>query len=244
MPNLLFTHHTSTQSQTPSNTTRSIGLDWPLDAQSEQPFFNRHAFHKEILHKVPRIVNDDVWTFNSQSSSQWDGLRHFAYQKAERFYNNVSLADIHGASASNVNGIGAWAAKGIVGRGVLLDYHSWRAAQGRGVDRHHAFRSGSIPLADLLAVAEWQGTQIKFGDILFVRSGYMASYNEMSREEIEGLRKVMPPTFFGVEQSEDLLRWVWENFSAVAGDQPSFECWRELIMFLVLSFGGRIGRHC
>jgi hypothetical protein len=28
-----------------------------------------------------------------------------------------------------------------------------------------------------------------------------------------------------VEQSEEMLRWIWENFSAVAGDQPAFEAW-------------------
>lgn len=57
-----------------------INLDWPLDAQADLPFFGRQQFHKEVYQKPPRIVNDDVWTFNTQSSSQWDGLRHFAYQ--------------------------------------------------------------------------------------------------------------------------------------------------------------------
>lgn len=51
-----------------------IGLDWPLDAQKDIPFFGRQAFHKEVYQKPPRIVNDDVWTFNTQSSTQWDGL--------------------------------------------------------------------------------------------------------------------------------------------------------------------------
>jgi hypothetical protein len=37
-----------------------------------------------VIHKAPRVVNDDIWTFNSQVSSQWDGLRHFAYQKEGR----------------------------------------------------------------------------------------------------------------------------------------------------------------
>ena len=48
-----------------------IGLDWPLDAQGDVPFFGRQAFHKEVYQKPPRIVNDDVWTFNTQSSTQW-----------------------------------------------------------------------------------------------------------------------------------------------------------------------------
>lgn len=204
-----------------------IGLDWPLDAQADQPFFGRLHFHKNIIHKSPRVVNDDEWTFNTQSSTQWDGLRHFAYQKAARFYNGVTLDDIHGANKTNVNGIGAWAAQGIVGRGVLLDYHAWRTATRPDVtiDKHDAFQTGSIPLADLQATLEWQGTQLRFGDVLFIRSGYMHAFNQMSRDEIEVLRKKMPPGFFGVEQSEEVLRWVWENFSAVAGDQPSFECW-------------------
>ncbi|KAK0337096.1 hypothetical protein LTR91_007202 [Friedmanniomyces endolithicus] len=53
-----------------------IGLDWPLDAQKDIPLFGRQAFHKEVYQKTPRIVNDDVWTFNTQSSTQWDGFRH------------------------------------------------------------------------------------------------------------------------------------------------------------------------
>lgn len=54
----------------------------------------------------------------------------------------------------------------------------------------------------------------------------MAQYNALPRSELEALSKVHPPTFFGVEQSTDMLQWIWENFAAVAGDHPSFECWR------------------
>jgi hypothetical protein len=35
-----------------------------------------------------------------------DGLRHFAYQKEAIFYNGVTLDDIHGEDATNMNGIG------------------------------------------------------------------------------------------------------------------------------------------
>lgn len=47
-----------------------IGLDWPLDAQKDLPFFSRREFHQQIKHKAPRCVNDDEWTFNTQSSTQ------------------------------------------------------------------------------------------------------------------------------------------------------------------------------
>jgi len=83
-----------------------VSLNWPLDAQGALPFFGRQVFHQNLYAKPPRCVNDDVWTFNTQSSSQWDGLRHFAYQKERLFYNGVTMEDIHSPNCRNVNGIG------------------------------------------------------------------------------------------------------------------------------------------
>ena len=57
---------------------------------------------------------------------------------------------------------------GIVGRGILLDYHSWRQQTNVA---HEAFKTGSIKLEHLKEVAKVQGTEIKHGDILIVRSG-------------------------------------------------------------------------
>lgn len=66
------------------------------------------------------------------------------------------------------------AEQGIVGRGVLLDFHSWRLAQDVAIP-YDPFKAGSIPLKYLKATAEAQGTEIKFGDILIVRSGMTSS---------------------------------------------------------------------
>ncbi|KAI0197268.1 hypothetical protein EV127DRAFT_329778 [Xylaria flabelliformis] len=214
---------------------KRISLNWPLNAQAhEKAFFQRAAFHQELIAKAPRIVNDDVWTFNSQVSTQWDGLRHFGYQDAQLFYNGVSMSDIHHVDEetgkrSTVLGIHAWAEQGIVGRGVLIDYHAWRAspegqAQSK-VKDYNSFESVSIPLEDLQACLKSQGTELKFGDILFIRSGFMASLATKTQDELSAYRAVVPHHFGGVEQSEDMLRWIWDNFAAVAGDQPSFERW-------------------
>ncbi|KAL1845711.1 hypothetical protein Plec18167_009211 [Paecilomyces lecythidis] len=201
---------------------KRISLNWPLDAQDKVPFFGRHIFHKEIIAKTPRIVNDDVWTFNTQSSSQWDGLRHFAYQKEQKFYNGVTMDDIHGPNKSNVNGIHAWSKNGIVGRGVLLDYHRWRLAHNIPVE---FFKTHPIPVEHLKAVAEFQQTEIKFGDILIIRVGYMEAFRALPEEELIRLAKSMPHALIGVEQSKETLEWIWSNFSAVAGDHPSFEAY-------------------
>lgn len=207
-----------------------VSLNWPLDAQGDLPFFGRQVFHKHVYQKPPRVVNDDVWTFNTQVSSQWDGLRHFGYQKEGLFYNGVTLADIHGEGCANgengstVNGIGAWSEKGIVGRGILLDYWAWTQKMA-GSRKHEAFETGDITVADLKAVAEFQGTEVRFGDILIIRSGYMVAYYKMSKEDLEAARTKVPLTFTGVQQSEEMMEFLWENFSAAAGDHPSFECW-------------------
>ncbi|TDZ33532.1 hypothetical protein C8035_v012145 [Colletotrichum spinosum] len=205
-----------------------VSLNWSLKAQPE-PFFARRAFHHDLYRKSPRFVNDDVWTFNSQSSSQWDGLRHFGYQDEERFYNGVTMEQVHAVGEdgerSTVNGIQdgqAWQKHGIVGRGVLVDYHSWRQTNGKPYD---PFARDSIPVADLKACLESQGTEVKFGDILFTRTGFLATHATKFPREIEAYRAASPQVFGGVAQSEETLRWVWDNFSAVAGDQPAFECW-------------------
>ncbi|KAI1104284.1 hypothetical protein F4804DRAFT_200322 [Jackrogersella minutella] len=207
-----------------------VSLNWPLDVQPEPSFFQRQVFHQQLIRKDPRVINDDVWTFNSQVSTQWDGLRHFAYQREQKFYNGVTQDDIHCVGAdgkkSTVNGIHAWTDQGIVGRGILIDYHSWRAAQPPStLQPYDSFEALSIPLSDLQACLAAQGTAVRFGDILFIRSGFMASHARKPSSFISAHKAVVPHHFGGVERSPAMLRWVWENFSAVAGDQPSFESW-------------------
>jgi len=119
--------------------------------------------------------------------------------------------------------LAAWAEKGIVGRGVLLDFHSWRLANNI---PYEPFQTGSITLDQLEAVKA-QETEIKFRDILIIRSGYINAFNKLPKHETDTYASMLPPKLTGVEQSEGILQWFWNNFSAVAGDQASFECWRE-----------------
>ena len=53
-----------------------VSLDWQMTMPSV-PMFSRQAFVHEIRNKAPRTVNDDVLHFNTQCSTQWDGLRHY-----------------------------------------------------------------------------------------------------------------------------------------------------------------------
>ncbi|KAK3501551.1 hypothetical protein B0T13DRAFT_446668 [Neurospora crassa] len=136
-----------------------ISLNWSLNTQEDSGFFNRKLFHQDLFAKPPRCVNDDIWTFNTQVSSH---------------------ACMDGDDDDDDDDKGAWARKGIVGRGILVDHHSWRLEQisskkptnpdPRLVNFDH-FATTPIPLEDIHACLESQGTEIKFGDILFIRSG-------------------------------------------------------------------------
>lgn len=123
----------------------------------------------------------------------------------------------------------------ITGRAILIDHVSYALKHSiyKNAISHH-----SIPLHELkecLAEQGPQGTTITPGDILFIRSGFTRTFEAMSDDE----RKAMgqnPPSYTGVETSEDVARWIWEErFGAVAGDAPSFEAWRELPPFPFLS---------
>ncbi|RDK40171.1 hypothetical protein M752DRAFT_303693 [Aspergillus phoenicis ATCC 13157] len=139
-------------------------------------------------------------------SSQWDGFRHYGYQN-EKIYLN-----------------GLWVENGeIVGRGVLLDYASWAEEHGIQIN---CFSTSSISVSFLKEIAISQGTTLKTGDILFIRTGWTHAYEKLSAEQCQELASVKVPPALGVESSEETLRWIWnEGFAAVAGDMPSFEAW-------------------
>ncbi|KAK4620727.1 uncharacterized protein CLAFUR5_10742 [Fulvia fulva] len=130
-----------------------------------------------------------------KSSSQWDGVRHFGYQKEGVLYNGVTMDEIHGRNGVEKTdnlGIGAWAEKGIVGRGILLDYHTCRRLP----------KTPPIHHGDIILL------------LLLLRTGYLHAYSLLSRPSLESLRSESLLCFTGVEQSEDMMAFMWENFSA------------------------------
>ncbi|KAF2101988.1 hypothetical protein NA57DRAFT_73428 [Rhizodiscina lignyota] len=196
-----------------------ISLNLPLDFL-QPPLFNRKVFERQVINKAPRVINDDVISINTQSSSQWDGLRHFAYQKEGKFYNNVSQDDIHGDPNSTVNGAESWAKQGVAGRGILIDYHAWAQKNNVEYDRVSQY---AIPLDHVKTIIKEEKLEPRTGDILIIRTGFTEGYTKLDaakKEEIAG-RQSYP----GLTASVEVLKWLWENqFSAVAGDQPGFEC--------------------
>ncbi|KAL3475207.1 hypothetical protein BJX99DRAFT_259673 [Aspergillus californicus] len=197
-----------------------IGLNLPLDLFNP-PLLGRAGFEQKVIDKDPLVVNDDVISFNTQGSSQWDSLRHFAYQHDKKFYNGTTQTDIHASPRTEINSLQSWCSRGIAGRGVLIDYVSY--AQRRGIDTAiDHFSPHAITLEDVLSIASDQNVEFRPGDLLFLRTGYVAAYKALDtsgRERVANVRE-----WCGLAQSRQTTQWLWERqFAAVASDSPGFE---------------------
>ncbi|CAI6341017.1 unnamed protein product [Periconia digitata] len=204
-------------------TGESIQLDWPLH-NVQFPGFSRKPFEHTKVDLQP-LINfkgmDDELYINTQSGSQWDGLKHFAHQATGKYYNGLSHDE---NTKSNTNGTHNLCKRGgIVGRGVLADWLSWyethKGEAPSPVSRHE------ITVDDLEQTLKWQKTTTRPGDILIIRSGYVRWHNNASTEARKSGTKDNSVAI-GMQGSEKSVRWLYDHhFAAVAGDTVAFEAW-------------------
>ncbi|WVQ82262.1 hypothetical protein IAT38_004390 [Cryptococcus sp. DSM 104549] len=204
---------------------RPISLNLPMS------FFPVHASRKTFEHniKCSGHSNDDEVAFNTQSSTQWDGFRHYPYQNYPeegqyRFYNGMTLEEASDTSVTKL-GIHNYVKHPITSCAHLLDIPLYLSK--------HSFtpidplsNEFKIPVSTLQACADEQGTEILPGDILIVRTGYTEAVIDMSLDERDRLRKREVNASCGVAQGEETLKWHWEKgIAAVASDCPAYEAW-------------------
>ena len=181
-----------------------------LDAELPNPPIGGREPH---VHDVRELNSgaghdDSLHNWNTQSSSQWDGFRHIGSQYG--YYNGV---------ADQEHGIHHWARKGIAGRGVLADVARWREAQGRPL---RVDATEYIQPEELTATLEAQGVEVREGDILLVRTGYVAWYRGLSPEQREAASRSLE--YSGLAPGEATARLLWDlHVAAVAADNISFE---------------------
>jgi kynurenine formamidase len=106
---------------------------------------------------------DGVLILPLQSGTQWDGLAHVFFE--QQMYNGYSAGQVTSRGAQR-NGV-SLAADRIVGRGVLLDLP---AAQ----EVPHLEPGYAIGGRDLDAASRAQGTTVRRGDFVLVRTGALA----------------------------------------------------------------------
>jgi kynurenine formamidase len=147
-------------------------LGIPMDGNGPQPGGNRiNPVH--LMRETGDGQNfpggfhfaDDYIFMPLQGSSQWDALAHVYYD--DQLYNGfpASSVGLHGTDRDSIDKL----AKGIAGRGVLLDI-----ARLKGVDWMEAGQI--ITPADLDGAAGAQGVEVKPGDIVLVRTGWRRKF--------------------------------------------------------------------
>ncbi|KEF54231.1 uncharacterized protein A1O9_09397, partial [Exophiala aquamarina CBS 119918] len=178
-----------------------------LPAVARSPL--RHTI--KSLSNLGYYAYDDEITINSQSGSQWDGLST-AHQETRLHYNNLAHESIQDP-ACNDNSIHYWSLKGgIVGCGVLIDYHSWALKQGI---KHPAVERTCISVIDIEKIAASQGVELLTADILIILTGWTEWYNQSS--DAERNAGTTGDKHIGLEGTEETVRWLWNNhFAAVA----------------------------
>jgi hypothetical protein len=200
-----------------------VSLDWYLNLPSF-PSFGRPPFGWKMENRshpdgTKRIVNDDHLDINTQSSSQWDGLRHYGYQKAKRYYGGRTQLAVEETEVIGIDRVAH--SGGITARGVILDYPRYLEKHGK--EKVDALSANHIDAQTLKDMLKETSIQTSPGDILLLRTGFTRDYSALSTAD----RKAMatkPPTFLGVQSHKDVAQWIWESgFVAVAGDAPSFE---------------------
>ena len=113
------------------------------------------------------------------------------------------------------------ARKGIISRGVLLD---WKSYAFKHNIAHSAFDSHAIPLHDLLEVAKDENITFRPGDILILRTGWTEEFNKLSEDEQIAIAKRTDRRQIGVEPSQELMRWHWDTgIAMVATDTVAYE---------------------
>jgi Putative cyclase len=185
----------------------SLPLDEPGTGGEERPTFE----HRMIRFRNGR--DDALDNFYMSSSSQWDGLRHVRFRE-HGYYGG---RDEEVLDSTDVLGIQGVAERGIVTRGVLLDIPRFMEATGQAWDSRARTKIGPD---DLDACLEHQSTALEEGDVMLLRTGWLADWQ--SRPEPERVQGVgLQP---GLDPAQHTAEWLWDHgVAAVAADNMAVE---------------------
>jgi kynurenine formamidase len=199
---------------------RVFSLNLPLELP-DPGFFHRSPPHQTIVRSNHgAIVDDYLDRLYPQSSSHWDALRHSAHPE-HGFFNAVSREVALDATSADL-GVHHWARRGIVARGVLIDFP--RAFDDRACSIDPL---GYLEItADVLAAAlNAQEVTLCQGDILLLRTGWLAAYLAMTRNQRVAIAAEEPahPGLHGT----DVVEFLWDHrIAAVVADNPALEAAR------------------
>jgi kynurenine formamidase len=209
------------QAATLVRTGKIINLNLPLNF----PITLYEGFRSGYRHhiEVGRGSRDDyVDNFAMQGSSQWDSLRHIRFREFG-YYGGRQDEDLDGKGEL---GIEHWARHGIIGRGVLLDAAGYMERRGSPLDATTRF---TMDGAFLEEVAQAEHVRLEPGDIILLRTGWLAWYKSLDEAGREALRGTLHPgaggmACPGLDPGQTTAAWVWDRqIAAMAADNVALE---------------------
>jgi len=198
-------------------------LDTPIN-YAKPPLFNRNPARHTILsfEQYGLLGHDDsIDNYNTQEGSQWDGLGHVGHVRHRAYYNGVTDDQIKDGPGGRLS-IHKWADR-FVGRGLLIDVCKYLVAKKRAVD---PLSAAVYKLKDLQDALKTQGTKVKPGSILLVRTGWLGAYLQASDQQKQEMAPLEALKSCGIEPTSAMVEWLWDNrFAAIGTDCPAVEPW-------------------
>ncbi|KAE8331426.1 hypothetical protein BDV39DRAFT_189829 [Aspergillus sergii] len=202
-------------------TGESAVLNLPLHLPYHPDRIGRTKFHHRLIADMFEMTAcDDEVTVNTQATSQWDGLMHYADPERRTYYNGVSYDDAALRRTDRSLCIDTWSQRGgIVARGVLIDYVRYAAKK---EIVYNPLGPHAISLEEIEEIVAEEDLEIRPGDVLLVRCGLSKYIRESLPDDITPFDAAY--TQVGVDPSPEFLEWLWNhNIAAVAGDALAFE---------------------
>jgi kynurenine formamidase len=204
---------------------KSFSLAIPIDAQGPVHPTRMNPHHTMVLTGADYAAGGDVplgfgmYQFADdyiymalQGSTQWDGLSHAWY--GDTLYNGVPQAAIRTSpTAGGANKLGIENVReSLIGRGVLIDVVAYKGGP---------LPSGySIRRADLEGALAKQGTEVKPGDMVLVRTAVVPAFYKL--EGAVARAQFWEKPHAGL--ASDVVPWVKEKqIAAIAADNIALE---------------------
>lgn len=183
----------------------------------DPPFYGREPLRHSVYRLDRNYWDDRLDNLLLQSSTHWDGLRHVQAREFG-FWGGLKDESVLVPGPGPI-GIDRWATRGIIGRGVLLDLGRHLLTSDPTYD---PFRTRSISTEELDAACTAQDVEIRIGDVLCIRTGWMGAYQAL---DPNGRREAAAShEFAGLAADEQMARWLWnKHIAAIAGDNPAVE---------------------
>jgi kynurenine formamidase len=194
-----------------------VNLNLPLN-QPNPAFGSRRVYqHQMYIRRGGR--DDSLDGFFLQCSTQLDGLRHIRYRQYG-YFGGIEEEEVDQGRLGMEN----FAEHGIVGRGVLIDVARFMEWRGTPIDQESKLE---VDGALLEQVADWQGVEFRAGDLVMLRTGWLAWYLKQDEKK----RTVMSTSFEdgnlrmpGLDAHRETAAWLWDHQVAlVAADNFALE---------------------